>query len=151
MVGVGDGVDVDRVVVLRGSVGKVNDGSRTCRRGRGVEGGEDPGVRPSETCGDAEDGEGSRQEGGERGGDGSGRDIEGGGIVGGEGTKESSGGELREADSKCLSVLGDGVFNGGATPALPQHDPQGVLSRVVILPLQGSPLQGIPGSAHFRS
>jgi len=26
-----------------------------------------------------------------------------------------------------------------ATPALPQHDPWGVLSRVVILPLQGSP------------
>ena len=79
MVGVGDGVDVDRVVVLRGSVGKVNDGSGTSRRGRGVEGGEDSGVGPCETGGDAEDGEGGRQEGGKRGGDGGGRDIEGGG------------------------------------------------------------------------
>jgi len=94
VVGVGDGVDVDRVMVLRGMVGQVNDGLGTSRRGRGVEGREDSGVGPCETCGYAEDGEGGRQEGGERGGDRGGRDIEGGGVVGGEGAKESSGGEL---------------------------------------------------------
>ena len=94
MVGVGDRVDVDRVVVRRGLVGKVDGGSGTSRRGRGVKGGEDSGVGPCETCGDAEDGERGRQEGGERGGDGGGR-------------------EFREVDGECLAVLCNGVFYGG--------------------------------------
>jgi len=58
VVGVGNGIDVDRVVVHGGLVGKVNDGCGTCRRGRDVEGGEDAGMGPCETCGNAEDREG---------------------------------------------------------------------------------------------
>ena len=84
VIGVGDRVDVDRIMIHRGLVSKVNDGRRTSRRGQGVEGGEDSGVGPCETCGDAEDGEGGRQEGDEWSGDGGRRDIEGGWVMGGE-------------------------------------------------------------------
>jgi len=113
VVRVGDGEDVDRAVVLGGLVGKVNDGLRERRCNRGVEGGEDSGVGPCETCGNAKRGEGGREEGGERGGDGVGRDVEGGGIIGGEGAKESSGWEFRKADGERLAVLGNGVFDWG--------------------------------------
>jgi len=113
MVRMRDGVDVDRVVIRGGMVGKVGDGLGTRRRGWGIEGGEDLRVGPCETCGNTEDGEGGGEEGGKRGGDGVGRNVEGGGIIGGEGAKESGRRELREADSECLAVFGNGEFYGG--------------------------------------
>jgi len=70
-------------------------------------------VRPCETCGGAEDGEGGGEEGGERGGDRVGRNVEGGGIIGGKGAKESGGWELREAVGESLAVFGDSEFYGG--------------------------------------
>ena len=113
VVRVGDGVDMDRVVVLGGLVGKVNDGLGVCWCSRDVEGGEDSGAGPCETCGNAKNGEGGGEEGGERGGDGVGGDVEGGGIIGGESAKESSGWEFRKMVGECLAVFDNGVFYGG--------------------------------------
>jgi len=85
MVRVWDRVDVDGVVVVGRLIRKVYDGLRTRRRCRGVEGVDDAGVGPHKTCQDAEHREGGGEEGGERGGDRVGREVEGGGVMGGEG------------------------------------------------------------------
>jgi len=85
MVRVWDWVYVDGVVVCRGLVCKVNDGCSMSRYCWGAEGIEYSGVRPCETCCDAEDREGGGEEGGEWGGNGVGGEVESRGVVGGEG------------------------------------------------------------------
>jgi len=131
VIGMRDGEDMDRVVIVRGLVGKVNNGVGPRRRSRDVEGGENSGVRPCETCRDAKDGEGGREEGRERGGDGAGRDVEGGGVVGGEGAQKSSGREFREADGKCFAILGNGVFYGRDGKHVMKRLDQGCAKRSV--------------------
>jgi len=103
---------VDSVVVRRRLVCKVDDGRRLCQCCQDVESGKDSGVGPHKTCWDAKDRKGGGEEGGKRGGNWIGGEVECGGVIGGKGAEKSGGGELRKADGKCLAVLRDGVFDG---------------------------------------
>ena len=81
MVRVGDGVDVDGVVVRGREVCKSNDGLSPSWSRREVEGAVDLGVGPSETSGDAKWRKGGREKRGEGGGDRGGGNVECRGVV----------------------------------------------------------------------
>ena len=112
MIRMWDRVDMDGVVVCGRQVCKVNDGrgSRWCCRD--IESGEDSGVGPRKTHWDAKGRKGGGEEGGKRGRDWNGGEVECGGVIVRKGAEKSSGRELQKADGKCLTVLHDGVFDG---------------------------------------
>jgi len=85
VVGVWDRVDMDSVVVRGRMVCKINDSRGMSWCGRDVESVEYSGVGPHETGWDAEDRKGGGEEGSKWGGNGIGREVEGGGVIGGEG------------------------------------------------------------------